>query len=74
MQGEEEVSPIMAGTDPLQDFSDMEAVSSMPFIKDSATLTARAIEPHASYILYPNLMPGRRSVLLFISSMANSIA
>ena len=48
MQGEEEVSPMMAGTDPLQGFSNVVAVSSLPFIKDSATLTARAIEPHAS--------------------------
>ena len=51
MQGDDEVTPIMAGTDPLQGLSDMEAVSSLPFIKDRATLTARAIEPHTSYIL-----------------------
>jgi hypothetical protein len=51
MEGEDEVTPTMAGTDPLQGFSDMEAISSLPLIKDSATLTARAIEPHRSYNL-----------------------
>ena len=67
MQGEEEVSPIMAGTDPLHGLSDREAVSLLTSVKASATLTDRAIEPHASYIIYPSVMPGRRSVLLFIS-------
>ena len=74
MQGEEEVSPIMAGTEPRQGLSDKEAVSSLTSVKASATLTDRAIEPHASYIIYPSVMPGRRSLLLFISSIANSIA
>ena len=48
IEGEEDCSPIIAGTDPMQGFSDMVAVPSLPFIKDSATLTARAVEPHAS--------------------------
>ena len=48
IQGEDEVTPTIAGTDPLHGFSDRVAVSSLPLIKDSATLTARASEPHTS--------------------------
>ena len=75
MQGEEDVSPIMACTwaGLLQGASEDENTS-LPFAKASATLTPLAMEPQTSYILYPREMPGSRSVLLLISSMANSIA
>ena len=76
MQGEEEVSPIMACTwaGLIHGASEGADTSSLPLAKASATLTPLAIEPQASKILYPREMPGSTSVLLLISSNAKSIA
>ena len=75
MQGEEKVSPIMACTWAGLMHGALGGVNatSLPLTKASATLTPLAMEAQASYILYPREMPGSKSVLLLISSMAKSI-
>ena len=76
MQGEDEVSPIMACTWAVvvHGASEGANTSSLPLARASATLTPLAMELQASWILYPRVMPGSRSVLLLISSIAKSIA